>query len=57
MWQIVCFFIGHKWTKWLYVRAIGRYDEMLNRKCIRCRKSETYKGLTKTLSNGNRVPF
>lgn len=57
MWVIVCFFLGHKWAKWRYVRAVGRYDEMLSKKCLRCSKKETYKGLTKTLKNGDKIPF
>jgi Prophage protein (DUF1660) len=55
--RIICFFFGHKWTKWRYVRALGRYDEMLSRKCIRCGNCDTYKGLTKTTKNGDRIPF
>ncbi len=55
--QIICFFIGHMWYKWRYIRSIGRYDEMLYRECKRCNKSQTYKGLTELTKTGQKVPY
>lgn len=55
--RIICFFIKHRWTKWKYIKAVGRYDEMLSRKCLRCEKIENYKGLTEYNHKGEKIPF
>lgn len=44
--KIICFFIGHKWSIWKYVKSIGRYDELIKRTCSRCNHVEMYKGMT-----------
>lgn len=55
--RIICFFIGHKWSNWKYVKSIGRYDELIKRSCQRCRHGEFYKGMTECDEKGNKVPY
>jgi len=55
--RIICFFIGHKWSSWKYVKAIGRYDERLKRTCIRCGSNETYTGQTDYTPTGEKIPY
>jgi hypothetical protein len=55
--RIICFFIGHRWSSWKYVKAIGRYDERLKRKCIRCSHTETYTGPTDYSTAGEKIPY
>jgi len=38
--------LGHKWSKWEYVKPIGRYEDKLKRHCKRCGKTDIYIGLT-----------
>lgn len=54
--KIVCFFVGHNWGRWLYIRAIGRWDDRLKRKCLRCRKTQIYVGPTDYTKNGEKIP-
>jgi hypothetical protein len=54
--QFFCYIFGHKWSHWRFIRAIGRYDEKLDRKCLRCSKVENYVGLTEWDRTG-KVPF
>lgn len=55
--KIICFFIGHRWSKWKYVKSIGRYDELIKRSCIRCNHDEIYKGMTEYDIRGNKIPY
>lgn len=54
--RIICFIIGHEWSKWRYIKAVGRYDEMLKRRCKRCHCSKFFVGLTKLSKEGNKIP-
>jgi hypothetical protein len=54
---LVCLFTGHNWTRWKYVRSVGRYDEVLKRNCKRCSRMELYKGLTESTITGDKIPF
>ena len=55
--RVICFFIGHRWSSWKYVKAIGRYDERLKRKCNRCSHSEIYTGPTDYSTIGEKIPY
>lgn len=55
--KLLCFFLGHKWSSWEYVRAIGRYDEKLKRTCKRCQKFQNYVGLTDYNHKGQKIPL
>jgi hypothetical protein len=55
--RVICFLFGHKWSKWKYIRAIGRYDEKLQRTCCRCHENDFYTGLTDYDSKGNKIPI
>ena len=55
--KIICFFIGHKWSIWKYVKSIGRYDELIKRTCSRCNHVEMYKGMTDYDIKGNKIPL
>jgi hypothetical protein len=55
--RIICFIFGHNWTKWKYVKSIGRYDEQLTRRCKRCSNTQHYSGLVDLDSKGNKIPY
>jgi hypothetical protein len=48
--------LGHNWSFWKYVKASGRYDEMLKRTCHRCGKVEFYTGTVEIDEKGRKVP-
>ena len=48
--------LGHKWSFWKYVKASGRYDEMLKRTCNRCGRVEFYTGMVDLDEKGRKVP-
>lgn len=54
--RIICYFVGHSWGKWLFIRAIGRWDERLKRTCRRCRKIQVYTGPTDYTKSGEKTP-
>lgn len=56
MFNIICFFIGHKWSNWKYIKPVGRYDEKLRRDCKRCKNQDFYTGLTELDKTGNKIP-
>lgn len=54
--KIVCLIFGHNWSKWKYIKAIGRYDEKLMRTCKRCSNDDFYVGSTEYDKEGNKIP-
>ena len=54
--KIICFFFGHIWSKWVYVRSVGRYDERIDRRCKRCNKLQIHIGIYEYDKNGNIEP-
>ncbi len=54
--KVLCYIIGHRWSNWKYVKTIGRYDEMIDRSCVRCAKRIIYTGPTKINEFGYREP-
>lgn len=49
--------MGHRWTRWKYVKSVGRYDELLKKTCKRCGRTKFYKGVTETTIVGEKIPF
>ena len=55
--KLICFFLGHKWSKWIYLGVSGRYDERLKKVCQRCGNQNFYTGTTDYNKNGEKVPY
>lgn len=53
---LICWILGHKWSKWKYTRTVGRYDERLDRDCLRCKKHEFYTGVVEYDRKGDKIP-
>jgi hypothetical protein len=54
--KLICFFLGHLWTKWKYVRSVGRYDDRIDRRCKRCNELQTHIGRYDYDKNGDIEP-
>jgi len=43
--KITCLLGFHKWSKWIYIKPIGRYECKLKKECKSCGKEKFYTGL------------
>lgn len=48
----------HKWDKWKHISKLDGYRDYLERKCIKCGKVQTYKGITEVnIISGELSPY
>ena len=56
--KITCLLGFHKWSKWIYIKPIGRYECKLKKECKSCGKEKIYIGLCEQdIINGDYSPY